>query len=581
MICNKFRMLLIFAGIALSAGCATIAPQSAAATSDDAVFDWVEYTGSDDAFAGRLPKDSYQNPILAGYHPDPSIVRVGEDYYLINSTFAFYPGIPVFHSRDLVNWTQIGNAIDRPDMMPFDKLHLGYNGIYAPTIRYKDGLFYIITTCIGCGGNFIITARDPKGPWSNPAWLPHIEGIDPSLFFDDDGKVYIVHHRNPARQRYDAHTAIWIMEVDPHSFAPRSDDVMVVDGGDKMPWNTDYIEGPHLYKIGGRYYLSAAGGGTGYFHGQLVYRADTPFGPFEANPDNPILTQHGLPDDRANPVTATGHADLFQDSKGAWWAVFLGTRVYDLPTPPQDPGRFSTGRETFMLPVSWKDGWPSILGKGETLPLRPRRPDLPRDAAPRVPTTGNFTYRDDFDSAALAPQWLFVRTPKSPWWTLADGHLRLKPRADSLGKGGQPSFVGRRLMHMNARWTTRLVFQPATKGQEAGLMAVQNDTHFYMFGLGLDESGKAALAVRKRSGPGDPDAGVTLASAPVSLRPQQPVYLQMVIEKSKISFRYSLDMKNFHSVIENADSSNLTTHSAGGFTGAVIGPYAQIVEVER
>lgn len=570
----------MWSGLLLTAACVLTAPASAQAADNQARFDWVEYSGLDDVFAGDVPKDSYQNPILAGYHPDPSIVRVGKDYYLINSTFAFYPGIPVFHSRDLVNWTQIGNAIDRPDMMPFDKLHLGYNGIYAPTIRYKDGLFHIITTCIGCGGNFIITARDPKGPWSNPIWLPHIEGIDPSLFFDDDGKVYIVHHRNPAKQRYDAHTAIWMMEVDPHTFAPRSEDVMLIDGGDRMPWNTDYIEGPHLYKVGGRYYLSAAGGGTGYFHGQLVYRADAPFGPYEANPNNPILTQYGLPDDRPNPVTATGHADLFQDSNGQWWAVFLGTRVYDLPTPPQDPGRFATGRETFMLPVSWQDGWPVILPKGEVLPSRPLRPDLPKGSAAPVPTTGNFTLRDDFESAALAPQWLFARTPKSRWWTIADGHLRLQPRTESLGKGGQPSFVGRRLMHMNSRWTTRLLFTPKTFGQEAGLMAVQNDTHFYTFGLGVSTSGEPTLAVRKRGGAQDPDDGVTLANVTIGLKSQQPIYLQVVIEKSKISFRYSMDKKRYHSVIDEVDASNLTTQSAGGFTGAVIGPYAQIYNIE-
>ncbi|BBF80252.1 glycoside hydrolase family 43 protein [Asticcacaulis excentricus] len=571
---RNFRAALALS-VALLSACASLPGQSAHAAEGRAAFDWFEYKGSDEVFAEPTSPDTYQNPILAGYHPDPSVARVGEDYYLINSTFAFYPGIPVFHSRDLVNWTQIGNAIDRPSMMPFDKLHLGYNGIYAPTIRYKDGLFYIITTCVGCGGNFVITTKDPKGPWSDPIWLPHIEGIDPSLFFDDDGRVYVVHHRNPLKPRYDAHTAIWIMEVDPKTFAPRSEDIMLVDGGDKMPWNTDYIEGPHIYKVGGQYYLSAAGGGTGYYHGQLLYKADKPFGPYVANPNNPILTQFGLPDSRKNPVTATGHADMFQDTKGQWWAVFLGTRVYDLTTPPQDPGRFATGRETFMLPVSWKDGWPVILEKGVALPYRPKRPDLPRDKPPALPTTGNFTLHESFDSEKLAPQWLFIRTPKIQWWNIAGGQLNLEPRADRLATGGQPSFIGRRLMHMSASWTTKLTFSPQTAGDEAGLMAVQNNEHFFAFGLSLNSAGQPVLKVRKRQGEKDPEQGLTLGEVRVGTKTNVPVYLRTTIDKAKISFSYSLDNKRFFPVVENTDASALTTAAAGGFTGAVIGMYAE------
>lgn len=566
-----------FAVFTLAMGLCSLPFQATAqAAPPVATFDWFEYSGNDAIFARPRPEGTYQNPILAGYYPDPSIVRVGDDYYLINSTFAFYPGIPVFHSTDLVNWRQIGNAIDRPDMMPFDNLHLGYNGVYAPAIEYKDGTFYIINTCVGCGGNFVITSKDPAGPWSDPIWLPHIGGIDPSIFFDDDGKVYVVHHRDPVDKKYDAHTAVWIMEVDPVTFAPRSEDIMLVDGATPQPWHREYIEGPHIYKVKGKYILSFPGGGTGYYHGQLAYRADIPFGPYEANPNNPILTQFGLPDDRPDPVTATGHGDMVEDQNGQWWMVFLGTRPYDLSKPPQDPGRFHTGRETFLLPVTWtEDGWPVVLDKGTAVPLNPLKPNLPASQPQTVPITGNFTYRDDFDGDKLALQWLFVRTPHETWWKTNDGKLTLQAHADRLATNGQPSFIGRRVQHMNATTTTQMTFVPKSAGEEAGIMAVQNNEHFYAFGRGVNDKGEQVLRVRKRQGSNDPATGVVLAEKALTTSAGQPVWLKVHLDKGEISFAYSADGKTYTSVLDKADSQTLTTATAGGFTGAVIGMYAE------
>lgn len=563
--------LLIAAGVFALAACA--APSGTPVPGDaKARFDWFEYAGEDDVFDAPLAAGEYRNPVIAGFHPDPSIVRVGEDYYLVNSTFGFFPGIPVFHSRDLVNWTQIGNVVDRPGMMPFDGLHLGYNGVYAPAIEYRDGIFYAINTCVGCGGNFVVTATDPAGPWSDPIWLPHIDGIDPSIFFDDDGRTYVVHHRDPVEKRYPAHTAIWLMEVDPVSFAPLSEDVMLVDGGEEAPWPTDYIEGPHLYKIDGRYLLSAPGGGTGYFHGQLTYRSDAPFGPYEPNPDNPVLTQYGLPDDRPDPVTATGHGDFFEDANGDWWIVFLGTRVYDLATPPQDPGRFHTGRETFMLPVRWEDGWPVVL-KDAPVPYAVQGPDLPRTDAPAVPTTGNFTLREDFTEAELGPQWLFVRAPQEIWWQTGQGELVITPRSDRMGQTAQPSFVGRRMAHMQASISTRMAFAPGPDGSEAGLMAVQNDAHFYAFGLSRNAAGETVLRVRLRAGDGDPVDGNLLAEAIVE--EGRPVWLRIDVDRADVDFAYSLDGEQYEILLDDADAAPLTTAMAGGFTGAVVGMYAQ------
>ncbi|WP_370177561.1 glycoside hydrolase family 43 protein [Alteriqipengyuania sp.] len=554
------RLAIIVASLALS-GCVTPA---ATTESDTARFADFSYSGNDPEFATPLASGQYRNPVLAGFHPDPSVVQVGQDYYLTNSTFGFYPGLPVYHSRDLVNWTQIGNAIDRPDMLDFTGVNLGNNGIYAPAIEHRDGTFYIITTCVACGGNFVVTASDPEGPWSDPIWLPHIEGIDPSIFFDDDGRTYIVHHRNPAVQKTPDHTALWVMEVDSETFAPLSEDTMVVDGATPAPWHTEYIEGPHLYKIDGKYILSAPGGGTGYYHGQLAYRADSPFGPYEANPDNPFLTQLGLPDDRQWPVTSTGHGDMVRGPDGRWWIVFLGVRPYDLTTPPQDPGRFHTGRETFLLPVDWVDGWPRVV-KDRPVPLVAKGPSL---EAPAI--TGNFTVEDRFDGAELAPQWLMARTPGERWWALGSDGLALAARAQRIGDRVQPSWIGRRIAHKNAVIESTLTVLPAT-GAEAGLLAAQNDENYLAFGLSRNGAGDVIARVRRRSGEDDP-RGIVVGQRVV---PAAPSYRLLVeITEGRADFVLLIDGDSIV-IASDVDASPLTTAKAGGFTGAMIGPYAE------
>jgi len=573
---NRFRWL-----VHLTLPLAFIA-NPALAEQNSAHFAWFEYSGNDEVFNIPLKNNEYRNPILAGFHPDPSIVRVDKDYYLVNSTFGFFPGIPVFHSRDLVNWTQIGNALHRPEQANFEGLPLTNAGVYAPAIEYRDGIFYVINTCIGCGGNFVVTAKNPAGPWSDPLWLPHLDGIDPSIFFDDDGKTYIVHHAEPDKKRYPAHTAIRVMEVDPQTFQPKSEDVLLVDGGAVPQWNTDYLEGPHLYKKDGYYYLSAPGGGTGYYHQQLLFRSDKVFGPYTANPNNPVLTQHGLPDDRENPVTATGHADLFEDSNGDWWAVFLGTRVYNLGEGSQDPGNFHTGRETFMLPVRWTNGWPTILEKGRALPYTVKRPDLPTDKpAPRA-TTGNFTERETFTDGVIAPHWLFIRAPQEQWWHPDEQGLALELRSSAAigDRNSQPAFIGRRLAHMRATATTAITLAPSAE-EEAGLLALQSDDYFYALGIGRNAEGKAVLRVRKKNGEAgerESISGEVIAEVPLWLEPGKPVYLRMEIDRADLDFSYSLDEKTYLPIVQNADGGVLTTARAGGFVGAVVGMYAQTLD---
>jgi len=536
-------------------------------------FDWFEYTGQDQRFELPLKDGEFRNPIIAGFHPDPTIERVGDDYYMTHSTFSFYPGLPVFHSQDLINWTQIGNAIDRPAMLDFAGLHMGYQGIYAPAITYRDGTFYIISTCVGCGGNFVLTAEDPKGPWSDPIWLKELQGIDPSLFFDEDGRTYIVHHRNPEPQKAPSHTAVWIMEVDPGTFAPISEDVMLVDGGDPATWRTEYLEAPHLYKVDGRYVMISSGGGTEFYHSQLAYRADSPFGPYEPYAKNPILTQLDQPNERAFPTTSTGHADMVKDPDGNWWAVFLGTRDYEFPKGDALQGKFHTGRETFLHAVEWKDGWPIIL-KNAPLNAVESGPTGAR-YNPNQSTTGNFTTREDFDNA-LPPQWLSMRQDGSTWSEIKNGKLIITPKSGLGNQATSSAFTGRRVAHKNAVITTKVTFSPGNPNQEAGLMALQNDTHFLAFGLGENADGQTVLRIRERAGDQDPNEGRVLKEDIII--PTEILVLRVSLKAARITFAYSENGKDFTDVLKGHSSLVLTTQKAGGFTSAVIGPYGLITE---
>ncbi|HMB24188.1 MAG TPA: glycoside hydrolase family 43 protein, partial [Anaerolineales bacterium] len=204
---------------------------------------------------------TFRNPILPGFYPDPSVCRVGEDYYLVTSTFEYFPGLPIFHSRDLVHWRQIGHVLDRPSQLPLDDIRFS-GGLYAPTIRYSNGRFYVINTLVSGktkSGNFIVTATDPAGPWSEPYWLESAPGIDPSLFFDDDGRVWYTGNRIPAQVQFEGHREIWLQELDLQSMSLVGDTYSLWDGAIR---GGVHAEAPHLYKVDGRYYLMIAEGGT-------------------------------------------------------------------------------------------------------------------------------------------------------------------------------------------------------------------------------------------------------------------------------------------------------------------------------
>ncbi|HTN37946.1 MAG TPA: glycoside hydrolase family 43 protein, partial [Arachidicoccus sp.] len=216
---------------------------------------------------------TYNNPLLGGFYPDPSICRVGEDYYLVNSSFEYFPGLPIMHSKDLVNWEQIGNAMNRNAQFSLAGGRVS-RGLFAPTIRFHDGVFYIICTNVTKGGNFIITSTDPKGPWSDPIYLPEVNGIDPSLFFDDNGKAYITYNSIPPDDQplYNGHRTIRLIEYDFRQKKTTGKNRIIVNGGSDISRHPVWIEGPHLYKIKGLYYLMCAEGGTAEDHSEVIFR---------------------------------------------------------------------------------------------------------------------------------------------------------------------------------------------------------------------------------------------------------------------------------------------------------------------
>ncbi len=415
----------------------------------------------------QQPK-TFSNPIISGFYPDPSICRVGDDYYTVHSSFEYFPGVPIFHSKDLVHWRQIGYCLTRKSQLPLDKVRAS-GGIYAPTLRYHKGKFYMVTTNVDGGGNFYVTAANPAGPWSEPIWLDQ-SGMDPSLFFDDDGKVYYTRHEGQG----DGYIAQGTLNLETGKLAGP---LKKIWGGTGGIW----AEGPHLYKINGKYFLMISEGGTSYDHSVTIARSDTPWGPFESDPNNPILTHRNIPN---HPIQVVGHADLV-DTPDGWWLVCLGTR-------PQG-GRFHhIGRETFLAPVAFdSNGWPVVNGSG-TIELTMPAPRLPQHIWEQP------SARDDFDKSSLALQWNFLRNPYDGDWSLTErpGFLRLHGSAVTMSDKDSPAFVGRRQTDFNCVASTLLEFDPNSENEEAGLVIRGNDKHHYEIGVTF-KNGKRQVLFRK------------------------------------------------------------------------------------
>ena len=541
------KLRLTFAAL-LIAGAAAAAPS-------EAIFTSLSYTGDDDYYRNNpLPdKHSFYNPIIPGWASDPSVCKVGDDYYLVTSTFTYFPGVPLYHSKDMLNWRHVGNILSRPSQLKHlsgQKMNDG--GIYAPAISYNphNKTFYMITTDVGWA-NFYCTAKDPLGEWSDPIELPAVKGIDPSFFFDEDGSAYIVHKEDTKGQpKWNINRAIRIIRFDTATGKTFGEDMPLNELGVGPEEHLDRDEGPHIYKIGGKYFLTCAEGGTGNMHSEVVYKADKVEGPWTRWSRNPMLTQRNLKERRTNPTTCTGHTDIAKDLTGNWRAVFLGCRNYA-------PGINPLGRETFTMPVKWSgDGYPYITQCTDTVPWI-------FNAAPAVREegicNGNFSYTDKFTSKTLTPEYLSAWGDPTPYYNISNG-LRLKCSPIKVKDMKPMAYVGRRLQHMQYTIETSLRFNPK-EGEKAGLMIIRNEQHHFF--LAVTKNKIELLQVGKGE--------KTVASAPIETTADKEYSLKAVSKGKTIDFYYNAG-EGWKMLAEGLDASFLS--NGGGFIGTTFGMYA-------
>ncbi len=418
-------------------------------------------------------KARFRNPVLAGSYPDPSICRVGDDYYLVNSSFEFFPALPVHHSRDLVHWRCVGHVVDRVGCLDLSGVQR-WSGVWAPTIRYHQGRFYVVWTDmrgVAIGGrpqpaSYVATARDAAGPWSDPVRLDDPHGFDPSLFFDADGTAWY----GASYVGGCGKTGQYVRRFDPATLRLVGEETVIWD---------EHVEGTHLYRVGDWYYLLAAAGGTGQGHSVVVARSRVVSGPYEANRFNPILTHRHL--GLAYPISATGHADMVEIPGGDWWMVLLAKRQHGA-------GRDVCGRETFLVPVSWESGWPVVNpGKG-IVEAEGDAPHLPAHPWPVRPA------REDFDDDRLGSEWCWLRTPRLDWYDLKTrpGWLRLRCASPVLADVVSPAFRCRRLEHLDYDVRAAMLFGPATVGARAGVALYASERSHVFLGIARTEGGLEA-----------------------------------------------------------------------------------------
>ncbi|MFC6102091.1 glycoside hydrolase family 43 protein [Olivibacter domesticus] len=531
------------------------------------LFTYFKYEGKDEVYKKNpLNTNEFYTPILQGCYPDPSITRRGNDYYLVNSSFAFFPGVPIFHSNDLVNWKQIGHVLDRPSQLKVADAGMS-EGIYAPDISYNphNETFYMITTQFAGGiGNMVVKTKDPLKGWSDPIKL-NFDGIDPALFFDDNGKAYVVHNDAPEKdkEQYNGHRVIkiWDYDLERDQIVPGSDKV-IVDGGVDISKKPIWIEGPHLYKRNGRYYLMCAEGGTGDQHSEVVFVSENPKGPFKPASENPILSQRHLPKDRENKVDWAGHADLVEGPDGKYYGVFLGVR-------PNEANRVNTGRETFILPVDWSGEFPVFEGGLEPMPVKLKMPSgvINKTGKNGFLPNGNFVFNDDFKGKTLDLRWIGVRGPRENFIQIGREGLRIKPFEVNMNEVKPTSTLFYRQQHKKFSATVRMSYQPTSEKELAGIVCLQKETFHYVFGITKKEQQHYLVLQRTQNGQSE-----LIASEPIE--EGKAIELQVSAEGDRYQFNYAFDGKNFKNLGGTVSGDILSTDVAGGFTGALIGLYA-------
>lgn len=531
------------------------------------VFSSVEYKGNDDVYnENPLESNEFYNPILQGTYPDPSIARKGDDYYLVASSFAMFPGVPIFHSNDLVNWTQIGHVLDRKSQLKVHDTGISM-GIYAPDIRYNphNDTFYMITTQFaGDFGNIVVKTKDPRQGWSDPYKLD-FGGIDPALFFDDDGKAYVIHNDEPnqGQELYQGHRVIKIWEYDlEKDQVIQGTDKIIVDGGVDITKEPIWIEAPHIYKKNDRYYLMCAEGGTGGWHSEVIFVSDDPMGPYEPAPNNPILTQRHFPQNRENKVDWAGHADLIVGPDDEYYGVFLAIR-------PNKKDQVTTGRETFILPVDWSGEFPVFVNG--LVPMEPKL-EMPQGVENKTGQdgffpNGNFTYTENFTSKNLDYRWIGLRGPREDFIEFSKQGLIINPFDVNIKEVKPTSTLFHRQQHKDFSFTTSITYKPRSENELAGITALQNEGFNYVFGI--TKKGNKHYLVLERTEKGSSEI---LNSKEIDLKGS--VKLRVEADGDNYRFSYALEGDDFENLGGTVSGDILSTNVAGGFTGTLLGLYA-------
>lgn len=505
--------------------------------------------------SGQSVPDTFKNPILPGFYPDPSICRVGDTYYMVNSSFEWFPGLPIHKSKDLVNWEKIGYGLQRLDQIVYKDGLDNSNGIYAPTIRFHEGNFYIITTMVGQLGNFIIKAKDPAGPWSKPIWIKNAPGIDPSLFWDDDGHCYYTGAAviDGSKGNWPGKNGIWMQEINPDSGILLGEKKQLTFG---HAANARWAEGPHLYKINGEYLLLIGEGGTGEYHAVTVFNSKSLWGPYIPNHANPIMTHRHL--GKTYPIGQTGHADLVQTQFGDWWMVMLAKRQID--------GYTTLARETFLAEVvmtQQESGVTPIVNPGVgLLQAEQKRPNLPWNPVPEV------IERDEFTAETLNLEWNFLLTPRSQWYTIQNGKLEIKLRPEQITELVNPSFIARRTKNFNYEAKTKLSFKTTKEKEKAGLVIYRRYGNNYQLLKGKNE-----ITLIKNVQEGNKGKLIPQVVATVPYN-QSEVVLSAKVEGIRVQFLYGENEGNLKPIGDTQDYTIVSDEVAQRFNGIYVGMYA-------
>ena len=506
-----------------------------------------------------------QNPVLRGFNPDPSILRVGEDYYIATSTFEWLPGIQLHHSRDLVHWELIGHALTRPSQLRLEGV-IDSAGLWAPSLSWCDGTFFllysVLHTRVGTFKdvhNYLVTTEDIRGEWSEPLFL-NSSGFDPSLFHDDDGSKWLINMQwdpRPGKHRFGG---IVMQEYD-HAAG------ILTGSQHHILRKPDLIEGPNLYKHAGRYYLMLAEGGTGTRHAISLARADCVTGPYEIDGMPFILSARDFPQ---NALCKTGHGSLVETPGGEWYVAYLCSR------PLPDTGRCPLGRETAISRCHWTDdGWLRFDGG---IAARENEP-APLDAI-EYPVCLRPEH-DDFDSPDLSPHWSWLRQPLSDTWLSVNarpGWLRLYG-IESVHSLYWQSLLAQRLQEFHCDIRTVMEYAPVHFNQSAGLICwYDTKTHYYLR-VTCDEILGKVVEIALTD---DSDYKV-LEDSRLPVGDWTQFHLRAMIDHADLRFYASPDGDDWRSIGPVLDASKLSDDYGTGlhFTGAFVGICAQDLQGPR